>query len=997
MIFSHKALSDPMFVAENRMSPHSDHRWFSNFLELESGFSSFEQCLDGAWKFAYARNPRSVPDGFESPEFDTDGWEDIRVPGHIQMQGYGTPQYANVQYPWDGHEELEPGTVSESFNPTACYVKDFVMERDPQPGDRISIQFGGAESAIALWCNGEYVGFSADSFTPAEFDLTDLLRPGCNRVAAQVFRWCGGSWLEDQDFFRFSGLFRSVIIRTRPPAHVQDIRIGVDVAENLDAATIKLHATMLGAGSINATFGAYGAMSGLGGGSFEITVQEPHLWSSEDPHLESLTLEVLDERGKVVEVIRQQVGIRRFEIDDGIMKINGMRIVFKGVNRHEFGPHGRVMTRGETEADIIALKRLGVNAIRTSHYPNNSFFYELCDKYGLYVIDEMNLETHGIWEKLRFHGLPISEAVPGDNPVWMPALMDRAASMYERDKNHPSIVIWSCGNESFGGKNILEVSNFFRGVDVRPVHYEGVHWDPRYPETTDIVSQMYTSAADVEQFLGGNRDKPMILCEYAHVMGNSFGAVDKYMDLAYKDRLFQGGFIWDFADQALPLVDKFGNEYFGYGGDFGEAPHDGDFSGNGIFFADHTPKPLCQEVKHVYRGIQTAISAEGIWVTNRMLFTNTSAFDCIVKIARNGTVVGAAPLETAVAPEQTEFYLLPMEIPNNPGEYTIDVTFHLRAREFWAESGFEIAGDQGIIQVGEPSVEPLYELPRIVDATHNIGIHGPSFSMIFSRKFGGPQSYVYAGKNLLKDIPKPNFWHAPTSNEKGWNGPFEDSEWLVASRYSLYTESSENPRLEILDDRAVVTYSYELPTVPPSHCEVAYGVRSDGHVRVTLDVMPGEDLGDMPEFGMLFKVSSDFDVLRWYGEGPEESYIDRRGGARVGIYETDVASQLTKYITPQEAGNHTGVRWAEVIDGSGRGLKFDCQPHMEFSALPASPFEIENATHPNELPPQLFTYIRPALMRRGVGGDDSWQARTHPEFLLPSGRQMKFTFGFQGM
>ena len=997
MTFKLDKLSDPTFVSENRMSPHSDHRWYASISELETDSSSFEQSLDGVWKFAYAANPSSAPEGFESIDFDSSGWDDIRVPGHIQMQGYGTPQYVNVQYPWDGHFDLEPGQVPAQQNPTACYVKDFVVDRDFGNGESVSIQFDGAESGLAVWLNGTYVGYATDSFTPSEFDITDFLVGGTNRLAVQVFKWCAGSWLEDQDFFRFSGLFRNVTLRVRPRAHVEDLRVDVKVNDRFDEAKVELHVALTGTGSVHAQFGDYGDMVQRDDKTFEITVSNPHLWSSEDPHLEPLTLVVFDASGKNTEVIRQMVGLRRFEIADGVMKINGQRIVFKGVNRHEFGTNGRVMSREQTESDIVAIKRLGMNGLRTSHYPNNSFLYELCDQYGIYVIDEMNLETHGMWDKVRFQGLPIEEAVPGDNPLWLPALMDRATSMFERDKNHSSIVIWSCGNESLGGTDLLEVSNYFRSVDCRPVHYEGVHWDPRYPDTTDMVSQMYTSAADVEAFLKENRNKPMILCEYAHAMGNSFGAVDKYIELAYREPLFQGGFIWDFSDQALPVMDKFGNEYFGYGGDFGEAPHDGDFSGNGVFFADHTPKPFAQEIKHIYQGIKSEISADGISITNRMLFTNTEALECIVSLARNGKVIKTEVLQTNIQPEETKMYPMPMDIPEVAGEYTVDVSFRLREGQRWAQAGFEVAFDQGVVHIGEPQCEPRFELPRIVDSTHNIGVHGPAFSMIFSRKFGGPQSYVYAGKNLLKMIPRPNFWHAPTSNEIGWNAPFEDSQWLLASRYPLYVESAENPRLEIVEDRAVITYAFELPTVPPSSCEVSYGVRSDGHVQVSLDVVPGEDLGDTPEFGMLFKMDADFDCLKWYGEGPEESYVDRRGGARLGIYEADVAEQLTKYITPQEAGNHTGVRWAEVVDKNGCGLRFDCHPSMEFSALPASPFEIENATHPNELPPRLFTYIRPALMRRGVGGDDSWQARTHPEFLLPSGKRMKFVFGFRGV
>jgi beta-galactosidase len=374
-----------------------------------------------------------------------------------------------------------------------------------------------------------------------------------------------------------------------------------------------------------------------------------------------------------------------------LARINGERIVFHGVNRHEFGLQGRVVTSEETEADIRLMKAAGINAVRTSHYPNNTYFYELCDQYGLYVIDEMNLESHGMWDKIIRGGLPVDQALPGDRPEWLPALMDRATSMYERDKNHPCIVMWSCGNESLGGTGILAVSNYLHEVDSRPVHYEGANYDPRFPETSDVVSQMYTPADEIERWLQTHRDKPLILCEYAHAMGNSFGAVDKYVDLAYREPLFQGGFIWDFADQAIQLVDRYGREYFGYGGDCGEAPSDYDFSANGILFADHTPSPKMQELKYLYQGIRTSISRDIVEIQNRFLFTNSSGFDCILTLGREGKELCEHRIDTAVAPGASGTYPLPFAIPEAPGEYTVDVSFRLRQPTSWAPADYEIA------------------------------------------------------------------------------------------------------------------------------------------------------------------------------------------------------------------------------------------------------------------------------------------------------------------
>lgn len=995
MPFSPAQLSNAELVEENRLPACSDHHWYKTPQEWEGRNSSYEWSLNGLWKFSYAHNPSQVIPGFESPTFDCAGWDDMRVPGHIQLQGYDIPQYVNTQYPWDGNQDVHEGQAPTSFNPVACYVKTFVPPSLGE-GERLVVEFAGAESALAVWLNGTYIGYATDTFTPSRFDLTDALVPGENKLAVQVFKWWAGSWLEDQDFYRFSGLFRDVTLKVIPSAHVQDIHVRTDCAEDFSTAHINVATTLHGRGSVSVTLEGIGKLEQVSPGYFTITIPQPRLWSPEDPYLYQLLFTVRDEAGEITEFIPQSVGIRRFGIEDGLLKLNGKRVVFNGVNRHEFGLNGRVMTREQTEADLRALKKTNINAIRTSHYPNNSFFYELADQYGFYVIDEMNLESHGLWDQVRFFQRPVEEAVPGDDPRWLPTLMDRAANMFERDKNHPSIVMWSCGNESFGGTDILAVADYFREVDNRPVHYEGVHWDPRYPETTDVVSQMYTPAAEVEEFLKTHRNKPMILCEYAHAMGNSFGAVDRYVDLAYREPLFQGGFIWDFADQAIKLKDRYGQEFFGYGGDCGESPHDGDFCGNGIFFADHSPTPRIQEVKYLYQGLITTIGSESFTVENRFLFTSSRDFECRVTLAREGVALDNSIVPTDVGPGQTHTYALPLSIPSNAGEYTITVSFHLRQGTPWADTGYEIAAEQAVFEVGNRQPVKATGSPEIIVGTHNIGVRGKHFHILFSRLHGGLASYKWAGKELFNSPPVPNFWHAPTSNETAWKAPAEDGQWLLASRYAIHTPSLDNPRVSQEDNKVCIAFTYDLPTTPPSSCTTEYRVDGDGRVEATIDVIPGEGLGDMPEFGMLFTSSADLDQFRWYGEGPDECYVDRRGGARLGIYQSTVAEQFTPYLVPQECGNHTGVRWAEVTDTNGIGIRFEGHPTMEFSALPWSPFEIENSTHAHKLPPIHHTYMRPALMRRGVAGDDTWGARPHPEFLLPTGK-LSFTFAFQGI
>ena len=1002
MTFDPTRLSDPRYYAENRRPAHSDHRWFASDDELAVGVSRYEQSLNGLWKFHYARNIAGVVEGFEQPDFDTDTWDDIPVPAHIQLHGYDRPQYVNVQYPWDGHEQLAPGEIPQRFNPVASYVTRFTLDHPAEPGERICVDVKGAESSIALWLNGTYIGFASDSFTPSEFDLTDALVPGENVLAAQVFKWSSGSWLEDQDFYRFSGIFRDVVLTRRPAVHVEDLNVTTTVDDR--GAGIAVALQVDGAGHVEVELDGVGMLKVGEDGIHRIRLAEPRLWSPEDPHLYRLTIRAHRADGSLAEVIGQEVGVRRFAIEDGVLSLNGRRIVFFGVNRHEFGLQGRVMTREQTEADLAILKSAGVNAIRTSHYPNNTFFYELADEYGFLVIDEMNLETHGVWDRIRHLDAPDAEAVPGDDPVWRDALLDRAASLYERDKNHASVVIWSVGNESFGGTVIRDVADYFRRVDDRPVHYEGIHWDSRYPETTDVVSQMYTPAAEVEQYLREHRDKPFILCEYAHAMGNSFGAVDRYIDLAYRDPLFQGGFIWDFADQAIQLVDRYGNRYFGYGGDGGEAPHDDDFCANGILFADHTPTPKMQEVAYLYQPLRIAVRADEVEVESRLLFTSSSEYDATVTLRREGRTLRTADLPTDVAPGATARLALPVSVPDVPGEYTIDVAFHLRAATRWAAAGHIVARGQGVFTVaGERAPAATPPRPELIEGVHNVGVQGRHFSVLFSRLYGGLASYRYGttvdgGRELLTTMPKPSFWHAPTSNERGWEAPFEDGQWLLASRYARAAgEKLRTARVQVDDDAVTVGFTYELPTVPASSCDVDYRVTGDGRIAVTLSMDVPAELPDMPEFGMQLTTDADLHRLRWYGDGPEECYIDRRRGARLDVYDSDVVRELTPYVRPQEAGSRTGVRWARVTDDRGWGIQVDSADGMEFSALPWTPYEIENAAHPHELPPIHRTVLRPALMRRGVAGDDAWGARVHPEHQIPRDKPLVFRFGLKGV
>ncbi len=1021
MKFDYGKIKDPAFFAQNRVKAHSDHHYYKNHRELAEKNESFRQNLNGLWKFQYARNLAEAPAGFEAEDFDCKGWEDIRVPAHIQMEGYDKPQYVNVQYPWDGHEAIEPGEIPTQFNPVASYVKYFTVPENMQ-GKRLFVSFQGVESGFALWCNGSYVGYSEDTFTPSEFELTSYLKEGENKLAVQVFKWTSGSWCEDQDFFRFSGIFRDVYLYSIPDTHVSDIRIKTILNDTYDRGNLEIVLEAIGNGKVELILTRQGEEAARteveikDGQStvVELTIEQPALWSAEQPNLYNLMIQVTDDQEQLQELIPQRVGFRRFAIEDGIMKLNGKRIVFKGVDRHEFSSRrGRVPNHDELLRDIVTMKRNNINAIRTSHYPNDSALYALCDEYGLYLIDECNMETHGMWDMVGRGVWPIEKALPGDRQEWKDLLLDRVNSMYQRDKNHPSIIIWSCGNESFGGSVIYEMSKLFHALDdTRLVHYEGVCNDRRYNDTSDMESRMYPSAAYVKDFLQKDRSKPYLLCEYTHAMGNSCGGMHKYTDLTDEEPLFQGGFIWDYIDQSIYHKDRYGKEVLGYGGDFDDRPCDYNFSGNGIAYGgERMPSPKMQEVKFNYQNISIQIQDDQFTVINKNLFTNTDVYDCKISLTLDGRQIADTKVDIGVEPLSQQTYQLPRwryltpwskEEPwmaTDAGEYVVTVSFVLKEDTLWVQRGHEVAFGQGIYEIEATQQRKPQSYMKVTDGTYNFGIKGEHFEVLFDKGGKGLVSYVYGGREMIKAIPKPNFWRAPTDNDNGNQMPFRYAQWKLASMYQLNgIPGSKEPNPVIVQeaDKVTVTYTYYLPTTPESSCEVAYTVTGDGTVHTALSYEPPKGIHDMPEFGMLFKFDADYENLTWYGYGPEETYCDRERGGKLGIYQNKVADNIAQYLVPQECGNHTHVRRASVTDNLGRGMEFSGK-ELSFSALPFTPHELENAMHSYELPPVYYTVVRVALQQMGVAGDDSWGARTHEEYLIDVTRPLKLEFDFKGI
>ena len=1008
--FDYSMVKNPEYFKDGCVSAHSSHSYYGSLAQAEAGEENFRYSLNGIWKFHYAKNYQSAIPGFEKEDYCCRSWDDIRVPAHIQMEGWDVPQYANVQYPWEGKEQIQPGEIPEAFNPVASYVKYFEVP-ESMKDQRVFLSFQGAESGLAVWLNGSFVGYSEDSFTPSEFELTPYLKAGENKLAAQVFKWTSSSWCEDQDFFRFSGIYRDVYLYTVPQVHVWDLRVRTLLDDTFTHADLELVLKAEGRGKAKITLfdqqeTVASCEADLDGDETVcvMKVDQPRLWSAEDPYLYQILIEVSDENGEITEVIPQHTGFRRFEMKNSLMMLNGKRIVFKGVNRHEFSSlTGRQVNREDVIKDIITMKQNNINAIRTCHYPDDVMIYDLCDEYGLYLIAENNLESHGSWDTVKEGSGEYDGVVPCDKPEWLEMMLDRVNSMYQRDKNHPAILIWSCGNESFGGKDIHEMSRFYKDNDpTRLVHYEGLFHDRRYNDTSDMESQMYPSVESIKAFLEKDRSKPFICCEYTHAMGNSCGAMHKYTDLTDTEPLYQGGFIWDYIDQSIDKKDRYGNTYQAYGGDFDDHPCDYNFSGNGIVYGQHRdPSPKMQEVKFNYQNISAEVTEEFVTVINKNLFVNTDAFDCVVTLKKDGKLVKKAALETHTAPLSRDVYDLPIPVQTLPGEYTVTVSFQLKEDTLWAARGHEVAFGEYTYQVSGTEETHKGAL-QVIDSIHNLGVKGENFEVMFSYLNGGLVSYRFGGTEMIKMIPKPNFWRAPTDNDDGNLMPMRYAQWKIASMYASHkTPAGAYPgsspiEKEITDQYVKISFTYYLPTAPASQCRLSYTVCGDGYIETQLHYDPVEGLGDMPEFGVMFKLDADYDQVSWYGMGPEETYEDRCLGAKLGIYRNEVRDNMAKYLNPQECGNKIGVRWACVTDKKGRGMRF-AGDRMNFSALPYTPHELENARHEFELPAVHYTVVRVSKQQMGVGGDDSWGARTHEEYLLPSGKEMDFVFGFQGI
>ncbi len=986
-------LKDPEVFQINRLNAHSDHIYYTPYMKYED----LRILQNGNFKFFYAKNLNEVKQDFYKEGFDDKDWDLIKVPGHIQLLGYGNPQYVNTMYPWDGIEDIKPPNIPSEFNPVGLYAYEFDLPKGFQK-DAAFICFEGVESAFYLWLNGEFIGYSEDTFTPSEFDLSSFIKEKGNRLCIMVVRFSSGSWLEDQDFFRFSGIFRDVYLYTTPKIHIYDMFVKPEVLEDLKKAELKCEFEIVNKENLNGFiyFKLYDENNTLIKVSEKLKVSKNvtlnasldniNLWNAEIPYLYKLIVEICDDKGETIEIVEQKIGFRRFEMKDKLMLLNGKRIVFKGVNRHEFNArYGRNISKEDILWDIKCMKKNNINAVRTSHYPNQKELYSLCDEYGIYVIDEANIETHGTWSFIK--DLKYENIVPCDNEVWKGAVIDRGNSMVQRDKNHPSILIWSCGNESFGGKVLYDLSNFYRNTDnSRLVHYEGVANDRRYNDTSDMESRMYLKPQHIKEYLENNPEKPYISCEYAHSMGNACGNLEKYTKLADEYSMYQGGFIWDFIDQAIYNKDPNGEEYLATGGDFFDRPNDAYFCGNGLVFADRKESPKMKEVKFAYRDVEIFCDENYITIINKNNWLNTDKYEFHFELLENGLIIKKGKFLLDLNPQSRKTLDLPCAIPDKNCEYILTVSMCLKEDEIWEKAGYELSFGQGVVKKAVFK-EIVEKSSNVICGNENIGFKMKNSSCLYFKPIGKLNSIKSNNKEFILSEIKPDFWRAPIDNDLGNKNTYKWAKWKIASLYAFKTKE----KLE--DSKLYVTYDLNIDK--QIQCEFLYEFMYENKFSLTFTLENSGELIDMPAFGFSFEMPSFFSNVKWYGRGPFETYQDRKHGAKIGIYENKVADNYTDYLNPQECGNKTDLRFIEITDNEGSGLRIFSEDLFECSVLPYTSHEIESAHHKNNLPKQSKTVVHVCKKKCGVGGDDAWGAPVHPEYLVNLEGKMSFKVYFE--
>lgn len=993
--------------------PHADR---AAALSEDSAGDAWQESLNGLWKFSWAPDPDHRPVDFYRPTYDVSQWKDIKVPGNWQTQGYGVPVYTNITYPFKADPPRVMGEPPESYtsfkqrNPVGSYRRAFTVPKEWN-GRRVFIQFNGVDSAFYLWVNGRKVGYSEDSRTPAIFDITSHIDRSENVLAVEVYRYSDGSYFEDQDMWRLSGIFRDVFLWTTGNLTIRDFFVHADLDKEFEnglltvdleienradrAGVCAVDGQLLDpAGDVAAEFTVKDIKAAPGktvkASSPTVVVQKPRKWTAETPNVYTVLLTLKDDANKTVECQQCLVGFRHVEISDGQLLVNGQPIYLKGVNRHEHDPEtGHQVTVASMIEDIRLMKQSNINAVRTCHYPNERAWYDLCDKYGLYVISEANIESHG---------MGYDAASLAKDPSWQAAHLDRTERMVETHKNHPSIIIWSLGNEAGNGVNFEATYEWTKRRDPsRPVQYERAE----EAANTDIVCPMYTEIGEIVKYATTpGKTRPLILCEYAHGMGNSEGNLQDYWTAIESNRLLQGGFIWDWVDQGLNKLQPNGSgkTFFAYGGDFGDAPTDFNFCINGLVQPNRVPNPHLWEVKKVYQNVKVTPVDESnarFRVTNKFFFTNLKQFDCEWVLRVDGKEVESGSLgQLDVGPRQSIEIANPATVVGE-GERILSFYFKLPAAAAWADRGHVLAWDQYIL--GKASGESVVEAsgsndaPEVQQTGDRITIRAGRVSVAIDRKTGAMVSYKLGDREMLAGPLTMSFFKVPNDNQRAQDIWRKDwGSWINAAK-QLTLKSIET---EKAGRAAAVRAVLGVPVGEGSTVQVSYLVHPDGSVQTDASYVPGTgNLYLLPRFGMAMAVPRQYDQVQWYGRGPQETYCDRKTGGEIAIYQSTVDRMWFPYVRAQDTGNRTDTRWVSIADDQNQGIRVVANDEpISFSTLPFTLDDLLTARHPYELPRREFNIIFIDTKLHGVGGDNSWAARTHPEYTLPGDKPYRLSF-----
>lgn len=991
-------------------------------LAAERGASHWFRLLNGTWKFHYDPTPDLAPAEFFKDSFDVSSWDNIQVPLSWQMAGYGHPHYTNVQYPFP----VDPPRVPTE-NPTGSYRRTFNVP-EGWDGCRILLLFQGVDSAFHVWVNGSEVGFSKGSRLPAEFDITSRVHIGTNTVAVRVYQWSDGTYLEDQDMWWLSGIFRDVCLVAMPEAHVRDFAVRTVLDKHYKDAELHAEVKVRNAAKQPADYEMEMRLLDAEGNpvlaepvsvtfkvkpsdeaavQIETSVDNPDKWTAETPSLYTLLLTLKNAKGKVLEVVTNRVGFRSVELKGGNFLVNGVAIKLKGVNRHEHHPDlGRAVPLEAMVRDILLMKTHNINTVRTSHYPDDPRFYDLCDTYGIYVIDECDLETHG------FCYLKDWQGNPADNPEWESACVDRMRRMVERDKNHPCVIFWSLGNEANFGCNHVAMANWARKADpTRLIHYEGDHhlkvadvYSVMYP-TIDFLAKAGEAKVEVPADRHGYQpnakqcvDHPLICCEYGHAMGNGPGNLKEYWDTFYRYKRLQGGCIWEWLDHGIRQRTADGVEYFAYGGDFGDQPNDGSFVIDGLVFPDRTPSPGLTEYKKVLEPVMAEavdLALGRVKLTNRYDFLSLDFLALSWTLTADGSIVQAGNLPVPHVPaRQSKVIRIPYDMPRHPApgaEYHLNLQFTLAAPTSWAPVGHEMAWAQFAVPVKKAVAAPTVKLATIPplwwnDRGNTIHVVGGDFELLFDKVFGTLASWMWQGTEIIKTGPRLHFWRAPTENDRGFGMPM-DKEWRASGLHWLQhrIESVESEEIREKALRIRVRSRIAPPVLNKMFvCDITYTIYGGGDMLIESHGVPhGEWPKVIPRIGLQMALPKDMDRVTWFGRGPGESYVDSQEANRVGVYTSTVDGLYTPYVFPQENGNRTDVRHVSLVNLRGLGLMAQGDPLLNFSAHRFTTEDFDKATHTYELKPRDFITLNLDHRQSGLGSASCGPGTLEKYWLKP--------------